>query len=132
MADPDTGGVVQEQYFVNFLRGVTTDEADRPGRRPRTGCRTPRACGEPAATTRYGIDADQTFRYAEASGDRSVYHLDDAAARAAGFDGIIVHGLCTMAFASRAVVARACGGRRRRGCAAWRSASPGPCTRGTR
>jgi acyl dehydratase len=109
MADPDTGDVVHEQYFVNFLRGVTTDEpigqAPSPHRLPDAA-----SLGEPAATTAYGIDTDQTYRYAEASGDHSIYHLDDAAARAAGFDGIIVHGLCTMAFASRAVVAGACGG----------------------
>ena len=109
MADPDTGDVAGEQYFVNFLRGVTTDgpigQAPSPHRLPDAA-----SLGEPAATTAYGIDTDQTYRYAEASGDHSIYHLDDAAARAAGFDGLIVHGLCTMAFASRAVVAGACGG----------------------
>ena len=109
MADPGTGDVVQEQFFVNFLRGVTTGEPIGP---EPAAHRLPEAAslGEPARTTAYGIDADQTYRYAEASGDHSIYHLDDAAARAAGFDGIIVHGLCTMAFASRAVVAGACGG----------------------
>ena len=88
---------------------MTTDEpigqVPSPHRLP-----DPASLGDPAATTSYGIDADQTYRYAEASGDHSIYHLDDAAARAAGFDGIIVHGLCTMAFAGRAVVAGACGG----------------------
>ena len=107
MTDPDSGRPVHEQYFVNFLRGVMTDEAigDAPSEH-----RLPEAAslGDPAATVSYGIDADQTFRYAEASGDRSIYHLDDTAARAAGFAGIIVHGLCTMAFAGRAVVAHAC------------------------
>jgi acyl dehydratase len=109
MTDPDTGGIVHEQYFVNFLRGVTT--GDLIGQEP-SSHRLPDAAslGEPVAAVSYGIDADQTYRYAEASGDRSVYHLDAAAARAAGFDGIIVHGLCTMAFAGRALVAGACGG----------------------
>ena len=109
MTDPGSGRVVQEQFFVNFLRGVMADEAlgEEPAQH-----RLPDAAilGEPSATERYGIDADQTFRYADASLDRSIYHLDDAAARAAGFDGIIVHGLCTMAFAGRAVVEHACGG----------------------
>jgi acyl dehydratase len=109
MTDPGSGRVVQEQYFVNFLRGVMTEEAigQEPAPHRLPGADT---LGQPWATARYGIDADQTFRYADASGDRSVYHLDDAAARAAGFDGIIVHGLCTMAFAGRAVVEHACGG----------------------
>jgi acyl dehydratase len=109
MTDPDTGRVVHEEYFVNFLRGVMTDEAI--GQEP-SGHRLPdiASLGEPTAATTYEIDPDQTFRYAEASQDRSIYHLDDAAARAAGFAGIIVHGLCTMAFAGRAVVSSACAG----------------------
>ena len=109
MTDPDSGRIVHEQYFVNFLRGVMTDEAI--GRAP-AGHRLPDAAtlGEPAARASLGIDADQTYRYAEASGDHSIYHLDDTAARAAGFAGIIVHGLCTMALAGRAVVAHACDG----------------------
>ena len=50
------------------------------------------------------LDADQTFRYSEASGDRTKIHLDADAARRAGLPGIIGHGLCTMAFVSRALV----------------------------
>lgn len=109
MTDPASGRVVHEEYFVNFLRGVMTDEAI--GQEPAQH-RLPDAAslGEPASTATYEIDSDQTFRYAEASGDKSIYHLDDAAARAAGFAGIIVHGLCTMAFAGRAVVSGACDG----------------------
>ena len=109
MTSPDSGRVVHEEYFVNFLRGVLTDQAigvaPAEHRLPDVA-----GLGEPVATESYHIGADQTFRYAEASGDHSIYHLDDAAARAAGFTGIIVHGLCTMALAGRAVVARACDG----------------------
>ena len=47
---------------------------------------------------------DQTERYAAASGDHFEIHLDDAAARAVGLPGRVVHGLCTMAFAGRAVL----------------------------
>jgi acyl dehydratase len=35
-------------------------------------------------------------------------HLDDDFAKAMGLPGIIVHGLCTMAYTSRAVIATAC------------------------
>jgi len=35
-------------------------------------------------------------------------HLDDEVAKAVGLPGIIVHGLCTMAFCSRAVIQTAC------------------------
>ncbi len=109
LTDPDTGRVVHEQYFTNFLRGVLADEAI--GQEPAEHRLPDEAgLGEPAAAETYAVDADQSFRYADASRDRGIYHLDDAAARAAGFDGIIVHGLCTLAFAGRAVVSRACAG----------------------
>ena len=56
------------------------------------------------------FDADQTFRYAAASGDSSRWHVDDEAARAAGLPGIIIHGLCTMAFIGRAVAGHVAAG----------------------
>lgn len=56
------------------------------------------------------IDDDQTFRYAEASGDRNPIHLDEEFAKnMAGLPGIIVHGMCTMAFVSKVVLDEACG-----------------------
>ncbi len=35
-------------------------------------------------------------------------HLDDALAKSMGLPGIIIHGLCTMAFTSVAVIQHAC------------------------
>ncbi|MEO8424819.1 MAG: MaoC/PaaZ C-terminal domain-containing protein [Actinomycetota bacterium] len=43
--------------------------------------------------------------YADASGDHNVLHLDDDAARSAGFDGIIAHGMFTMGHMAACVVA---------------------------
>ena len=60
-------------------------------------------------TVTYTIDPDQTYRYAKASGDRNPIHVDPEFARSVGLPGIIVHGMCTMGFASRAVIAEACG-----------------------
>lgn len=56
--------------------------------------------------------ADQTFRYAGASGDRAVIHVDDRAARAMTGDdrGKFLQGLCTLGVTSRALVALAAGG----------------------
>ena len=56
------------------------------------------------------IDEDQTFRYADASGDHNQIHTDREFARNSGFPGIVVHGMCTMAFACRAVLQSAAGG----------------------
>ena len=54
------------------------------------------------------IDHDQTVRYAEASGDWNPIHLDNSMARMAGLPGIIVQGLCTMAFTSKTIIDQAC------------------------
>jgi acyl dehydratase len=53
---------------------------------------------------------DQAIRYSDASGDRNPIHLDPAVAASVGLPGVIVHGLCTMAFCSRAIVATCCPG----------------------
>lgn len=44
------------------------------------------------------VTREQIAAYAEASGDRNPIHLDDAFARSVGLDGIISHGLLSMAF----------------------------------
>ena len=43
------------------------------------------------------VDEGTVGRYAAASGDNNRIHLDDDAARAAGFPGRIAHGMCTLA-----------------------------------
>ena len=60
------------------------------------------------------MDDDQTFRYAEASGDDNPIHLDPEAARKSGFPGIVCHGMCTMAMASKVVLDGVAGGDPRR------------------
>jgi len=56
------------------------------------------------------IDDDQTYRYAEASGDHNPIHVDPNTAQMAGLPGIIVHGMCTMAIATKAAVNGVAGG----------------------
>lgn len=67
----------------------------------------------PIKTVLAEINDDQSFRYAEASGDNTPIHLDDSAARAAGLQGVILHGLCTLAFATWAVLETFSGSHRR-------------------
>ena len=56
------------------------------------------------------VDDDQTYRYAEASGDNNPIHVDENTARMAGLPGIILHGMCTMAMATKAAVNGLAGG----------------------
>jgi acyl dehydratase len=56
------------------------------------------------------VKENQSYLYAEASGDRNPIHVDDAVGKAAGFGGVILQGLCTMAFTSQAVIRHAAGG----------------------
>jgi acyl dehydratase len=56
------------------------------------------------------VAEDQTHRYAEASGDRNPIHLDPDTARMAGLPGIILHGMCTMAMATKTVIEGPAGG----------------------
>ena len=51
------------------------------------------------------VTADDVRAYAGASGDLNPLHQDDAVARAAGFPGIIAHGMFTMGHLATAVVA---------------------------
>jgi acyl dehydratase len=98
------GVAVNHSVFSAFIRGAgrrTSPQETRADERPR---------GEPNLAVAQSIDADQTFRYAEASGDRNPIHVDENVARMAGLPGIIVHGLCTMAFTSKVVIDNLCDG----------------------
>jgi acyl dehydratase len=97
------GEPVVEQYMTSFFRGAELDvhEGEEP---PAHGAER----GAELGSVTHSYDADQTQRYSEASGDPMPIHLDDDFAKAMGLPGIIVHGLCTMAFTGRAVVQTCC------------------------
>jgi acyl dehydratase len=100
------GEPVNDQWMTSFFRGVEDDVAageKAPSHRAEHA-------GDPVAVVSQQFDADQTFRYSEASGDPMPIHLDDEFAKAMGLPGIIIHGLCTMAFTSRAVLGELCEG----------------------
>lgn len=101
------GEPVVDQYWTTFVRGATGVEdvgEEAPGHRFDESLRE----RDPDATVEQTFDADQTFRYAEASGDPMQIHLDEEFAKAVGLPGIIIHGLCTMAFTSVAAIQHAC------------------------
>lgn len=55
------------------------------------------------------VTEDQPWRYGDASGDTNPIHTDPEFARSVGLDGVILQGLCTMAFCFQAVTAWAGG-----------------------
>lgn len=98
----DTGGeLLNEQYVTEFYRGVPTDLSVGT---PAPALPTEPPAGEPVRTAAHRLPVDLPRRYADASGDRNPIHLDDEVARAAGLPGVIVHGLASLAVASRAVL----------------------------
>jgi acyl dehydratase len=102
-----SGELVVEQYMTTFVRGAQGAEdigEEAPGHAFDESLRE----HEPDAEVSQTYDADQTFRYAEAAGDPMQIHLDEEFAKAVGLPGIIVHGLCTMAFTSVAAIESFC------------------------
>jgi acyl dehydratase len=98
------GEPVQKTLWANFIRGTGSKAATAEVRAPEP------QRGAPLVVVSQAIDQDQTFRYAEASGDVNPIHVDAKVAKMAGLPGIIVHGLCTMAFTSKVMIDRLCGG----------------------
>lgn len=95
--------LVNEQFVTFFVKGVDTGDSIgelAPGHRFDEQWRS----SGPVAAVSAHVDADQTFRYAPASGDPMPIHLDEEFAREMGLPGIIAHGLCTMAFTSWAAL----------------------------
>jgi acyl dehydratase len=101
------GNLLVEQYMTSFVRGAQTPEAVGEPAPPHPFDESLRSQA-PAAEASQTFDADQTFRYSEASGDPMPIHLDDDLAKSMGLPGIIIHGLCTMAFTSVAAIQQAC------------------------
>ena len=105
----ESGDLVVEQYMTSFFRGVS--EGDSGGdEAPEHKLSADTKAGPPVGSVTQTLDADQTYRYAEASGDNMPIHLDADVAKSVGLPGIIIHGLCTMAFTSVAAVQELCDG----------------------
>jgi acyl dehydratase len=98
---------VTKMVFSAFIRGSRNRDAARA---ESAAAAAEPSRGEPAFTVAQTIDNDQTYRYAEASGDRNPIHVDENVAKMAGLPGIIVHGLCTMAFTSKVAIDKLCNG----------------------
>jgi acyl dehydratase len=89
------GAVAVEQWWTMVLLGLQ-GVADL-GSTPADHRFPDDARARPVGSAIHHIDADVAHRYAEVSGDWSTHHFDIEVARAAGFDFVFTHGLCTMA-----------------------------------
>ena len=90
----DSGGrLAVEQWWTMILLGLSA-VADL-GPMPHRFHEAARA--HPLGSTVHHIDDDVAHRYAQVSGDWSAHHFEIDVARAAGFDFVFTHGLCTMA-----------------------------------
>jgi acyl dehydratase len=96
------GELVNRTLFNAFIRGGGRGGLDARIAEPDRG--------EPLLAVAQQVDKDQTYRYKEASGDYNPIHVDENFAKMAGLPGIIVHGLCTMAFTSKVMIGQLCGG----------------------
>lgn len=99
------GGRIATQYSTCLVRGEAAAglRGDAPPQRP-----------APAETARrsetYRLSGDQTRRYADAARDYAAYTIDPAAAARHGFPAPLVHGMCSLAFAARAIIDHHCRG----------------------
>jgi len=88
------GAVAVEQWWTMVLLGLH-DVADL-GTMPPDHRFPDDARANPLGSVTHHIDNDVAHRYAEVSGDWAAHHFDIEVARAAGFDFVFTHGLCTM------------------------------------
>ncbi len=104
----EAGQPVVEQFATMLIRGI--EPGDDGGEAPPSHAFPAEAKAAKLASVTSTVDTDQALRYAEASGDRNPIHVDDAAAKAVGLPGVILHGMCTMAICGRDVVDEVAGG----------------------
>lgn len=107
VTETTSGEPVVEQHMTAFFRGAELD-GSYGEQAPAHGFPEALRATTPVLSVTHGYDSDQTRRYSEAAGDPMPIHLDDDFAKSVGLPGIIVHGMCTLAFASRAVIAADC------------------------
>lgn len=87
--------VLRARYGLFIRGGGSGKKTEKPPEPPR---------GEIVLTQKMHVKPDQSYIYAEASGDHNPIHIDEEFAKSVGLPGIILQGLCTMAFVSKAVI----------------------------
>jgi acyl dehydratase len=96
------GIVAAEQWWTMTLLGL--DGLEDVGATPADHRFPDDARARPLGHVIQRIDEDLAHRYAEVSGDWSAHHFDVEVARAAGYDFVFTHGLCTLAICTHRVL----------------------------
>lgn len=98
----DDTGLVCSQHFTVMQIGVQRAESGEQS----LLATDPGPVGDTEEIGRLSeiISQNQAQLYSDASGDHYPIHTDEEFARSQGLAGVILHGMCTMAFAARAVV----------------------------
>lgn len=108
------GELVAQATSTLFVRASKSDDAnDSPEEKapkPKSVKLAPEVPEDVEYEESEVVDEDQSVRYAQASGDMNPLHTDPEFAKKAGLPNVILHGLCTMAIASRAVIRGAADG----------------------
>jgi acyl dehydratase len=108
----DDGRLLLEQYWSSLLLGEVSGGDQGP---PLADHSFPDAARDRlVGTVLVQTTRDQTFRYAGASGDRSIIHVSDESAKAVGFPRKFNQGLCTLGVATRGLIQLAADGDPRR------------------
>ena len=98
----------EEELVVSQVIGFFERNPNAPKKKKNAGDEPKR--GTVLFTQDMPVKKGQTYIYAEPSGDHNPIHVDPDFAVTVGLGGIILQGLCTMAFVQKAVVDNACGG----------------------
>jgi acyl dehydratase len=110
----DHGELVLEQYWGSINVGKAAGESQGPPMPDHTFSAEDEARSRLVGTMSLATTRDQTFRYAGASGDRSIIHVSDHAATSMGQSRKFLQGALSLGIASRALVAFAADGDPRR------------------
>ncbi|MFI2611172.1 MaoC family dehydratase [Kitasatospora sp. NPDC018619] len=107
LTDAATGTPLADLATAALLLGAT---AAAPHGTPPPAAHPGTTPHGPARTLTHVLRAADTTAYAHAAGDLNPIHLDDGAARAAGFPGAIAHGMHLVALAAEEITDRHAGG----------------------
>ena len=97
-------GHAEEELVFEMRAGLFFKKPRKGAKTAKTKLREEISDRQVIVTKQMKVTSDQSVRYAAASGDDNPIHVDKDIAMAVGLPDIILHGLCTLAFATQAIV----------------------------